>query len=204
MDDLPAVPLEEPTDPLTCDHRYHYLYRVRGWVCSWCKTVVKDNTVRTTRHLPKSYALRREVIRPSALLHFLTLFRVEPSGCWLWQASTDRSKGGRPSYRALVLGPDNSYQWRNVSAYRFSYSHFVGEIPKDYTIDHLCRQPRCVNPEHLEAVTAEENRRRNEVWMKEKARRLELAKDEARHAVVDPTACYAFFTRMDRQVRSTG
>jgi hypothetical protein len=46
---------------------------------------------------------------------------------------------------------------RMVLAHRFAYMLIVGEIPKGLCIDHLCRTPACVNPEHLEAVTEREN-----------------------------------------------
>jgi len=35
-----------------------------------------------------------------------------------------------------------------------------GEIPKGLVIDHLCNIKKCVNPEHLEAVTYGENTQR--------------------------------------------
>ena len=35
-----------------------------------------------------------------------------------------------------------------------------GPIPPDRQLDHLCRVPACVNPDHLEPVTAAENIRR--------------------------------------------
>jgi hypothetical protein len=38
----------------------------------------------------------------------------------------------------------------------------VGAIPDDLQIDHLCRVTQCVNPDHLEAVTARENGRRSD------------------------------------------
>lgn len=55
-------------------------------------------------------------------------------------------------------------------AHRWSYEVYVGPIPDKYQIDHKCHSDdltcagghdcihrRCVNPEHLEAVTASEN-----------------------------------------------
>ncbi len=38
-------------------------------------------------------------------------------------------------------------------AHRFSFESFIGPIPDGLTLDHLCRNPRCVNPLHLEPVT---------------------------------------------------
>jgi len=48
-------------------------------------------------------------------------------------------------------------------AHRFSYDLFRGPIPDGLQIDHLCRNPRCVNPMHLEAVTHRENLMRSPV-----------------------------------------
>ena len=41
---------------------------------------------------------------------------------------------------------------RTMLAHRVTYEEFVGPIPPGLVIDHLCRTPACVNPEHLEAV----------------------------------------------------
>ena len=38
-----------------------------------------------------------------------------------------------------------------------AYIYAVGEIPDGLSIDHLCRNRRCCNPAHLEAVTNREN-----------------------------------------------
>lgn len=43
------------------------------------------------------------------------------------------------------------------AAHRVFYEEFKGKIPAGYTIDHLCREKSCVNPEHLEAVTQKVN-----------------------------------------------
>lgn len=48
----------------------------------------------------------------------------------------------------------------NQGVHRFAYQWFVGAIPADHQIDHLCRVHRCVNPAHLEAVTVSENQLR--------------------------------------------
>lgn len=45
-------------------------------------------------------------------------------------------------------------------AHRNSYESFKGPIPNGLHIDHKCRVRSCVNPDHLEAVTVQENNRR--------------------------------------------
>lgn len=42
-------------------------------------------------------------------------------------------------------------------AHRLSFVADYGEIPQNSPLDHVCRQPRCINPEHLEPVTMREN-----------------------------------------------
>jgi hypothetical protein len=79
-------------------------------------------------------------------------FCPEPNtGCWLWHGAT--TVGG---YGVCGGRKHRSY------AHRWSYEHFVGPIPDGLEIDHLCRVRCCVNPDHLEPVTHEENLRRGE------------------------------------------
>lgn len=46
---------------------------------------------------------------------------------------------------------------KRVLAHRWLYERWVGPIPEGLELDHLCRRPACVNPDHLEAVTHQEN-----------------------------------------------
>lgn len=67
------------------------------------------------------------------------------TGCWEWSAYRDRNGYGR---------------YRVVWAHRYSYENHKGPIPERYEIDHLCENPPCVNPDHLEAVSKAEHCRR--------------------------------------------
>jgi HNH endonuclease len=42
-------------------------------------------------------------------------------------------------------------------AHRVVYETLVGPIPDGLVIDHLCRNPRCVRPDHMEPVTNQVN-----------------------------------------------
>lgn len=46
---------------------------------------------------------------------------------------------------------------KRYKAHRYFYEQARGPIPTGLVIDHLCRNTRCVNVDHLEAVTQREN-----------------------------------------------
>lgn len=71
-------------------------------------------------------------------------------GCWNWTAAACKRGYGRFGL------PDG----RLVLSHVFSYERVNGPVPENLELDHLCRNPRCVNPAHLEAVTHQENMRR--------------------------------------------
>lgn len=44
--------------------------------------------------------------------------------------------------------------------HRIAYADAYGPIPEGMEVDHLCQQPSCIEPTHLEAVTPSENKAR--------------------------------------------
>lgn len=94
------------------------------------------------------------------LARFVGKVEVQPNGCWHWTGKIQKENG-------------YGYFWldgKTRLAHRVSYSHFVGEIPEGYEVDHACHtwdencpggrcdHRKCVNPGgHLEAVTELEN-----------------------------------------------
>ena len=70
--------------------------------------------------------------------------------CWLWQLAKN--------YEGYGLDSDST--GKTVLAHRRYYEQHNGPIPPDLQLDHLRRMPSCVNPDHLEPVTAAENVRR--------------------------------------------
>lgn len=71
-------------------------------------------------------------------------------GCWQWTGT--RQSGG--------YGKWSPHRGQHLLAHRWSYERIRGPIPAGLHLDHLCRITYCVNPWHLEPVTAAENTRR--------------------------------------------
>lgn len=78
--------------------------------------------------------------------------RGHTTPCWIWQGATDRD--GYPHMK--IRGKIKRSQ-------RVVHEEYLGPIPEGYEVDHLCHVVQCLNPEHLEAVTPEENLRRRRV-----------------------------------------
>ena len=78
----------------------------------------------------------------------------EPNtGCWFWSGSHNNS-----GYARINLKTTKSKTgWKTCYLHRVTYEMYVGPIPNGKQIDHLCRQRGCCNPEHLEAVTPQQN-----------------------------------------------
>ena len=81
---------------------------------------------------------------------------VDASGdCWEWRGARVRGYGTFKVDR------------KQLRAHRFAYELLVGPIPPGLELDHLCANPGCVNPAHLEPVTTAENVSR--MWARKRA-----------------------------------
>lgn len=105
--------------------------------------------------------------RRSPVERFLVKVAETENGCLLWTGAT----GGKSGYGKF--NAEAGVGSVPMQAHRFAYECFVGPIPDGLTIDHVCRNPRCVNPAHLEPVTLGENLRRAH-----RARALAVSEDE--------------------------
>lgn len=78
------------------------------------------------------------------------------SGCWIWIGAGSgkyyNRESGEGGYGQLRIGG------KSWMAHRWAYEqkHNI-KLTKEDTLDHLCRNTRCVNPDHLEKVSRSEN-----------------------------------------------
>jgi hypothetical protein len=66
---------------------------------------------------------------------------------WLWTAARHSAGYG-------VIRVDG----KTVYAHRLSYQWEYGDIPDGLEVDHRCRVPNCVRPDHLRVVTSAQNK----------------------------------------------
>lgn len=87
--------------------------------------------------------------RPALSFENHVLDRIDlssPDGCWEWTGVTNDGGYG-------VVG----FNCKMSRVHRIVYEFLVEDIPDGLTIDHLCRNRRCVNVDHLEVVTHKVN-----------------------------------------------
>lgn len=69
--------------------------------------------------------------------------KAPDTGCWLWLGGFGDGRG---------YGRHGSKQ-----AHRAVFEHERGPIPRGFVLDHRCSVKCCVNPDHMDVVTVEEN-----------------------------------------------
>ena len=85
--------------------------------------------------------------RLKANVIFYERFDRIKGSCWVWNKRINIQTG----YGEFIAGGIM------YSAHRFSYTYFIGKIPEGFHVHHKCENRRCVNPEHLEALTHKEH-----------------------------------------------
>lgn len=72
--------------------------------------------------------------------------KVDAEGiCWEWTGAITFGYGRFRDGKSVV------------QAHRWAWKHMVGDVPDDMDLDHLCRNRRCCNPDHLEPVSRKVN-----------------------------------------------
>ena len=112
-----------------------------GGVEQRCRRCHLDSIERSRRKL-RAQRKHREELLPNEVRRFKAKIAVQESGCWHWQGATQNH-----GYGIIQIAG------RARLAHRVSYRHFRGSFDDALDIDHLCRNPGCVNPKHLEPVT---------------------------------------------------
>jgi hypothetical protein len=97
--------------------------------------------------------------------------KVDASGvCWEWTGWKTQHGYGNfpPSHRSQK-------QTRRL-AHAWAWEYLIGPIPDGMQLDHRCGNTSCVNPDHLEVVTQQENIRRSHNPMAMNARKTHCPK----------------------------
>lgn len=78
-------------------------------------------------------------------------YNVTDFGCWEWSSSRFRQGYGQMK----ILG-------KSCYAHRIAYEAWVGPLPEGSVVRHKCDNPPCINPDHLELGTYQDNS--NDMW----------------------------------------
>lgn len=71
------------------------------------------------------------------------------TGCWIWAGWKE---GGYGRFQMVVEGKK-----KYLLAHRYYHQHLIGPIPEGLLVMHKCNNRGCVNPDHLETGTNQDN-----------------------------------------------
>jgi hypothetical protein len=74
---------------------------------------------------------------------------INTDDCLLWAGFVNKDYG--------YISIKRNGKWSTTPIHRALYEAERGVLPKELVVDHLCRVKRCINLEHLEAVTNQVN-----------------------------------------------
>ena len=118
--------------------------------------------------------MERTLVKFASTLHRRLAARLvsDPeTGCINWTGALSRD-----GYGLIKEGGRGS---TNLGTHRLAYEIANGAVPAGLVLDHLCRNRRCCNPEHMEIVTRRENTLRGESPAARHAKQTQCKRDHA-------------------------
>ena len=86
--------------------------------------------------------------------------QLEGTGCWVWMGPCCRKGYGSITVRKPGLKNPTRLRTHTAVYDKVMGTDWRGQ-DDDMTLDHLCRETRCCNPDHLQPVPRSENSRRS-------------------------------------------
>jgi hypothetical protein len=78
---------------------------------------------------------------------------IKTESCWIWTGPIDNRYGRVSRYQK------ETHRKHRIGAHRLSYSIYIGPLINGMEIHHICNNPVCVNPAHLQQVTHKQHTR---------------------------------------------
>lgn len=158
-------------------HKDYEAVRSRPSGLCWCgcgrRTKMADKTDKSADRIGGQPMRFLRGHKKSTDLH--DRYVITEDGCWSWTGYTNQK--GYPMVR---------YNLEVRMGHIVFYERAKGPIPEGLELDHLCGKRDCVNPEHLEAVTHQENVRRSRVTkLADRDVRLIRESEESRASVAE-------------------